>query len=210
MLPHSTTALSHAPEASALWLVRHGESTWNELGLAQGHRDDAELTARGVEQAAAVAERFRGLAVSALYSSDLRRAMQTANAFSKVLGLPVITDARLRERNMGVIEGGPLAAATPDKTGLDAGLVADPDTSPDGGESVRELYQRAAAFCDDLVDQPGTQAADVVVVAHGGTLRVLRAYLAGVPVEQMSWEPLANGSVLRIGAYAVDNRGGTQ
>jgi broad specificity phosphatase PhoE len=210
MLPRSTITLSHTPEASALWLVRHGESTWNELGLAQGHRDDAELTARGMEQAAAVAERFRGLAVSAVYSSDLRRALQTADAFSKVLGLPVITDARLRERNMGVLEGGPLAAATPDQTGLDDGAVADPDTSPDGGESVRELYQRAAAFCDDLADQPSTPATDVVIVAHGGTLRVLRAYLAGVPVEQMSWDPLANASVLRIGAFAANNRGGTE
>jgi 2,3-bisphosphoglycerate-dependent phosphoglycerate mutase len=210
MLPRSATTLSHTPAASALWLVRHGESTWNELGLAQGHRDDAELTARGMEQAAAAAERFRGLAVSAVYSSDLRRALQTADAFSKVLGLPVITDARLRERNMGVLEGGPLAAATPDQTGLDAGLVADPDTSPEGGESVRELYHRAAAFCDDLAGKPDTQAADVVVVAHGGTLRVLHAYLAGVPVERMSWEPLANASVLRIGAFAANYRGGTE
>jgi broad specificity phosphatase PhoE len=210
MLPRSISTLSHPPAASALWLVRHGESTWNELGLAQGHRDDAELTDRGMDQAAAVAEQFRGLAVSALYSSDLRRAAQTADAFSKVLGLPVIKDARLRERNMGLLEGGPLAAATPDKTGLAGGIVVDPDTSPDRGESVRELYQRAAAFCDDLADQPGTQAADVVVVAHGGTLRVLRAYLAGIPVEQMSWEPLANASVLRIGAFSVNNRGGTQ
>jgi hypothetical protein len=39
---------------------------------------------------------------------------------------------------------------------------------------------------------------------------VLRAYLAGIPVEQMSWEPLANASVLRIGAFSVNNRGGTQ
>jgi 2,3-bisphosphoglycerate-dependent phosphoglycerate mutase len=210
MLLRSTTTLGHTPAASALWLVRHGESTWNELGLAQGHRDDAELTARGMEQAAAVAEQFRGLVVSALYCSDLRRAVQTADAFSKVLGLPVINDARLRERNMGVLEGGPLAAATPDKTGLAGGIVVDPDASPHGGESVRDLYWRAAAFCEHLADQPGTQAADVVVVAHGGTLRVLRAYLAGVPVEEMSWEPLANASVLRIGAFSGNDRGGTE
>jgi broad specificity phosphatase PhoE len=210
MLPSSTSTLDHTPTASVLWLVRHGESTWNTLGLAQGHRDDAELTARGAEQAAAAAERFRGLAVSAIYSSDLRRALQTAAAFSEVLGLPVIKDARLRERSLGVIEGTPLAAVTPDQTGLEDGLVADPDASPCGGESVRDLYRRAAAFCDDLARQPGSQAGDVVVVAHGGTLRVLRAYLAGVPVGQMGWEPLENARVLRIDKSAANHRGGTE
>jgi broad specificity phosphatase PhoE len=198
------------PTASALWLVRHGESTWNTLGLAQGHRDDAELTRRGTEQAAEVAERFRGLAVSALYSSDLRRALQTAAVFSQVLGLPVIKDARLRERSLGVLEGTPLAAVTADHTGLDAGHVADPGARPDGGESVRDLYRRAAAFCDDLAGQAASRAGDVVVVAHGGTLRVLRAYLAGIPVEQMRWEPLENARVLRIDARAVNHQGGTE
>jgi broad specificity phosphatase PhoE len=209
MLPSSTTTLSHRLAAPDLWLVRHGESTWNTLGLIQGHRDDAVLTARGAEQAAAVAEQFRSLAVSALYSSDLRRALQTAAAFSEVLGVPVTRDARLRERSLGVLEGTPSAAATAERTGLDAGLVVDPDASPDGGESVRDLYRRVAAFCDDLARWP---AGDVVIVAHGGTLRVLRAYLTGVAVERMRWEPLENARVLRIGACGEreNPRGGTK
>jgi 2,3-bisphosphoglycerate-dependent phosphoglycerate mutase len=230
MLPSSTTPLSHRLVTADLWLVRHGESTWNTLGLIQGHRDDAELTARGAEQAAAAAELFRCLAVSAVYSSDLRRALQTAAAFSEVLGVPVTRDMRLRERSLGVLEGAPQAAATTARTGLGDGLVVDPDASPDGGESVRDLYRRAAAFCDDLARGNAGNAGntgsagsagntgsagdggDVVIVAHGGTLRVLRAYLTGVPVERMSWEPLENASVLRIGARDVSNtpRGGTE
>ncbi len=61
-----------------LHLVRHGESTWNTLGLAQGHDDRAELTSRGQRQAAEAAMRFGGHPVRALYASDLRRALQTA------------------------------------------------------------------------------------------------------------------------------------
>ena len=72
-----------------LFLIRHGESSWNILGLAQGHNDQAQLTHRGRRQAAEAAERFRENQVRALYSSDLRRALQTAAAFSDVLGLPV-------------------------------------------------------------------------------------------------------------------------
>lgn len=205
-----------------LHLVRHGESTWNTLGLAQGHNDLAELTSRGLRQAAEAAERFRGYPVRSLYASDLRRALQTAAAFSAVLGLPVFADARLRERRLGVLEGTASAAIGPSVTGLACGRVTGPDARPAGGESVRDLYRRAASFADDLagalaagaVGQAGEagQAGDVVIVAHGGTLRVLRAYLNGIPVEEMAWEPLENARILRIpdldGKPRMKTRGG--
>ncbi|MBO0801928.1 MAG: histidine phosphatase family protein [Nocardiopsaceae bacterium] len=194
-----------------LWLVRHGESTWNTLGLTQGHNDEAELTERGLRQAAEVAERFAGLNVRAIYASDLRRAQQTAAPLAAAVGIPVVLDARLRERNLGVLEGRHAAGNGPAVTGLDlkAGLLVDPDTRPEGGESVRDLYRRAAAFCDELASDAGAApGADVVVVAHGGTLRVLRAYLSGVPVEQMDWAPLANATVLEFPGFDVTTREG--
>ena len=191
-----------------LQLVRHGESTWNTLGLAQGRGDLAELTGRGLRQAAETAARFSGHPVRALYASDLRRALQTAAAFAGVLGLPVFADGRLRERSLGVLEGTPAVAIDPALTGLADGRVTDPDASPAGGESVRDLYQRAAGFAEELAavhTEDGDQAGDVVVVAHGGTLRVLEAYLTGVPVEQMAWPPLENARVLRIPGYVMQS-----
>jgi broad specificity phosphatase PhoE len=195
----------------ALWLVRHGESTWNTAGLAQGHNDQAELTSRGLHQATEAAEQFRGRSVRAIYASDLRRARQTAAAFGQVLGLPVAADARLRERGLGVLDGTPSAEIGPSVTGLDAGRVTDPEARPYGGESVRDLYARAAAFCDALADmvtsgrekhgaspRPTDAAGDVVIVAHGGTVRVIEAYLGGVPVEEMGWGPVENARVVRI------------
>ncbi len=183
-----------------LFLIRHGESSWNTLGLAQGHNDQARLTYRGLRQAVEAAERFRGQPVRALYSSDLRRALETAAAFSDVLGLPVHADARLRERSLGVLEGTPSATISPAALGLEDGRVANPDARPAGGESVRDLYQRAAAFCNDLDD---AIADSVVVVAHGGTLRVLHAHLSGVPVEEMGWGPLENAEILRVPDFAT-------
>jgi broad specificity phosphatase PhoE len=191
-----------------LHLVRHGESTWNTLGLAQGHNDRAELTSRGQRQAAEAAMRFGGHRVRALYASDLRRALQTAASFSGVLGLPVFADSRLRERSLGVLEGTPAVAIDPALTGLADGRVTDPDARPAGGESVRDLYQRAAGFAEELAavhNGDNDQAGDVVVVAHGGTLRVLEAYLTGVPVEQMAWPPLENARVLRIPGYVMQS-----
>jgi broad specificity phosphatase PhoE len=202
---------AHAAQDSApgLWLIRHGQSTWNVAGLAQGHLDQAELTERGLRQASDAAWQFRDHPVRAIYASDLRRARQTAAAFAAVVGLPVFTDSRLRERSLGVLEGVPSVALGPEVTGLADGRVADPDARPVGGESVRQLYQRAAAFCDELAATVGGSAdgplpwfpdlaGDVLLIAHGGTVRVLAAYLGDIPVEQMSWGPVENAAVVHI------------
>jgi len=203
----------------ALWLVRHGESTWNIAGLAQGHNDEAELTGRGLRQAADAAAQFGYRPVRAIYSSDLRRAQQTAAAFAAVLGLPVHIDARLRERSLGGLEGTAHRTISPSSTGLAEGLVIDPDARPPAGESVRDLYLRAAAFCDDLiatlcdgenslrVNDAGPGNGDVVVIAHGGTVRVLDAYLHGVPVDQMTWRPVDNATIVRISEFGTLLRG---
>jgi 2,3-bisphosphoglycerate-dependent phosphoglycerate mutase len=182
-----------------IWLVRHGESTWNTLGLAQGHCDQARLTRRGEQQAWAVASQLRSRPIGALYASDLRRALQTAAPLAAVLGLPVISDARLRERCLGVLEGTEAAAIHPTVSGLRARRVVDADARPAGGESLREFYRRVAEFADDL-PAPG----DIAVVAHGGTVRMLNAYLRRIPVDRMSWEPLANGCILRSPAWRGD------
>lgn len=193
-----------------LWLVRHGESTWNIAGLAQGHNDEAELTERGLRQAAEAAAEFGYRPVRAIYASDLRRAQQTAAAFAAVLGLPVRADARLRERSLGVLEGTAHTAIGPTATGLADGLVVDPDARPPAGESVRDLYQRVATFCNDLVTEPPAGAGDVLVIAHGGTVRVLDAYARGVPVDQMTWRPVENATVVRIPDFGTFSRGGNQ
>lgn len=197
----------------ALWLVRHGESTWNIAGLAQGHNDKAELTERGLRQAAEAAAQLGYRPVRAIYASDLRRAQQTAAAFAAVLGLPVCADARLRERSLGVLEGTAHQIIDSSVTGLADGLVIDPDTKPLGGESVRDLYARAAAFCDELATGLSGGAAfpgDVLVVAHGGTVRVLDAYLHGVPVDQMTWRPVDNAAVVRIPDFGTRSLGGNR
>jgi broad specificity phosphatase PhoE len=204
--------------APALWLVRHGESTWNITGLAQGHNDEAELTDRGLRQATGAAAQFGYRPVRAIYASDLRRAQQTAAAFAAVLGLPVRADARLRERSLGVAEGTPHAGLGSSVTGLADGLVIDPDARPADGESVRDLYQRAAAFCDEVAASlrpaagaaPAGPGGDVLVIAHGGTVRVLDAYIHGVPVDQMTWRPLDNATIIRIPEFGLRLRGGNR
>lgn len=205
-LPHEADQVTGASDDQVLWLVRHGESTWNTLGLAQGHCDQARLTRQGLRQARAVAARLRDRPVGALYASDLRRALETAAPLAEVFGLAVTRDARLRERCLGVLEGAATAAIGPAANGLHGDRVVDPDARPEGGESIRDFYRRVAGFADELAARlpavagratDAERAGEIVVVAHGGTLRVLNAYLRGVPVERMRWEPLGNGCILR-------------
>lgn len=83
------------------------------FALTQGWDDRAELTRAGRRQASRVAERFRGIAVRAIYVSDLRRARRTAAPLAAVAGVPLALDARLRERCLGVLEGTSAAANGP-------------------------------------------------------------------------------------------------
>ena len=89
-----------------LWLVRHGESTWNTLGLAQGHCDQARLTRLGQRQAWDVASQLRDRPVGALFSSDLRRALETAAPLAEVTGLAVTRDDEYGEHLQRGIEIG--------------------------------------------------------------------------------------------------------
>jgi 2,3-bisphosphoglycerate-dependent phosphoglycerate mutase len=205
---HNQNTPPGPPPGPAIWLVRHGQSTWNIAGLAQGHDDTAELTERGLTQAAEAAWEFRDRPVRAIYASDLRRALQTAAAFAVLLELPVFADARLRERSLGVLEGLPTSAIGPSATGLEAGRVANPAARPAGGESVRDLYRRAAEFIDELAATiDNDEAGDVLVVAHGGTVRVLEAYLHGIPADQMAWGPVENAAIAKIPDFRARLRG---
>jgi broad specificity phosphatase PhoE len=191
MVPRSTRIPS-------LVLVRHGETTWNAAGRVQGHSDEATLTEVGRLQASQLARRVGAPDVGpvrALYCSDLQRSRSTAEPLSARLRLPLQVDGRLRERRFGVVEGESLSVVTADNTGISQGRVVDPDARPEGGESVRDLYLRTASFLDDLLD--GHEAGDVVVVSHGGTIRVALAYLDGIGVDQMSWPPVPNGASFR-------------
>ncbi|GAB4543428.1 MAG: hypothetical protein Fur002_15400 [Anaerolineales bacterium] len=89
-----------------LWLIRHGQTDWNLLGKWQGQAPDAPpLNEMGIAQALAVRGQLPEGKFSAIYSSDLLRAKQTAELIAAPLGLTVILDSRLREINLGAWEG---------------------------------------------------------------------------------------------------------
>jgi broad specificity phosphatase PhoE len=188
-------------DGKRLWMVRHGESTWNNLGLIQGHADGPVLTERGRVQSLEVADRLPFGVVEAIYASDLERAQETATLVGAALGLPVATHDALRERCFGVLEGRPLSDLDPAHSGIRDERVIDAAARPEGGESLDDLYGRVGSFLEWLGDQP--HAGDVVLVTHGGTIRALRAYCAGVPMLDSAWAEVPNGSVWNVRRPAI-------
>ena len=160
-----------------LYIWRHGRTLWNAERRIQG-QTDVELDETGHTQAAAAAAQLARLRPDAIVSSDLRRAVQTAEYLAERTGLPVQLDARLRERHFGEWQGltdTELAQLYPEvHARWRAGRR---DEASVGMESMADLEKRAtAAFLDAADARPG---GTTVITAHGGTAKYGVAALLG-------------------------------
>lgn len=177
--------------SARVWLVRHGESDWNVGGLAQGQACGPVLTPRGAAQCARAARWLVGTRAAVVVSSDLARARQSAQIIAGALDLPVVVEPALRERALGAAEGRPseVLAST---SGIRHGRVEDADRAPEGGETVRQLYERVSGFARTFTPP---DHGETVLVVHGGVIRVWLAWSRGLAPDAMAWPPIPNGAV---------------
>lgn len=188
-----------------LIVVRHGETDWNRVRRLQGHTDVA-LNETGVEQASRLAAALRDEAVVAIHCSDLSRAIATALPVSTLLGLPIVEDCALRERNYGVLEGSTFVQIV-ERFPLEADRLRlrDADHAMPGGESQRSFHRRAidavtaiAALGERTSIERGVAASTVLVVTHGGVLDMLYRDAFAVPLDDERTWPLDNAVINRI------------
>ena len=172
--------------------IRHGETQWNLETRIQGH-GDSPLTAAGMAQAEAIAQRLAGEKFDVLVASDLRRAGETARRIAVRCGVFLASDARLRERNFGVGEG-----LTYDEIGVrypgafSRTRATDPDYTIPGGESRRAFQERVtAAFADLAREHEGRR---VAVVTHGGVLSSVYRFIHGIPIAAPHKVAITNAS----------------
>lgn len=163
-----------------IYLVRHGETDWNQAGLLQGQTDIA-LNAQGLEQAREAAERLKEVPFDIAFCSPLIRAKRTAETIIGDRKINLTTDERLRELNFGPWEGVDI------RTIKDA--ASQPFTNPgsyippEGAESFAQLYKRSGEFVDQvLLPLEGTYET-VLVVAHGGVNRSILNPVLNIPVD---------------------------
>jgi len=162
-------------------LVRHGATDWNRDGRYQGQADPP-LNEEGRAQAEQLAVALRGRVLQAVYSSDLQRARDTAEALAAPHGLRVILDQRLREINQGAWEGmlvDDIAVGFPAEW---SAIERDPlQARAPGGESVADVAQRMLACLTDIA--PAFPRGPVVVVSHGLSLACVLCHARRIPLD---------------------------
>jgi 2,3-bisphosphoglycerate-dependent phosphoglycerate mutase len=177
-----------------LYIVRHGQTEWNASGFAQGH-SDIELDETGRTQAAAMAKALMDCRISKVYSSDLRRCVETADAFAGPLGMMVEAREDLRERTFGQLEGAHYTEIRAWFNGesRQRGL-GEHEIRPDGGESLKDVWNRLAKF-NRLIDRSRENA---LVVTHGGTGGLLMARLMRGTVQTAKSFRLENTGITEL------------
>jgi broad specificity phosphatase PhoE len=165
-----------------LCLVRHGQTEWNNEGRYQG-QSDIPLNETGRIQARTLARQLKGYLFSAIYTSDLQRARDTADAISAVLNIPITTDIRLREINQGEWEGQFIDIIRNHYSDLWKQRIMDPTSiRPPGGETVGEVAERVYAALDDIVRF--FPNGSVLIVSHGLALATVVCKVRGIPIGQ--------------------------
>ncbi|MCA1621539.1 MAG: histidine phosphatase family protein [Acidobacteria bacterium] len=186
-------------ETTRVLLVRHGQSRGNAERRFGGHTP-TPLSELGHRQAEATARALAAEGVTAVYSSDLLRAVETAEPLPRATGLEVRQTAALRERSVGLMEGltfEEAAAAHPEEYA--ALLRGDFEHVLAGGESYRQLLDRAAAELDRAAEE--NRGGTVAVFSHAGTIGILALHLMGAldaPALKPVWLSSSNCGITRF------------
>ena len=154
-------------------LVRHGETDWNVERRLQGHTDIA-LNERGLKQATQMAKALQAidLQFDVLYTSDLQRAAQTAQAIEKVFGVSAITHQALRERNLGALQGLTTKEAPELEPKLwGTHLSRSLHEELRGGESIFQFATRIRGVLEQIRDKHVGKT--ILLVSHGGALDMM-------------------------------------
>lgn len=191
--------------ALEVYLVRHGETQSNLDRVFQGHLDTS-LTERGKEQAECVARTLERIRFDAIYSSDLARAADTARVIaSRQNSTDVVLNPGLREMHYGVLQGVPLndAARVLEPYGIashwESGVFSARGLAAPGGESVRQVRNRASRFIAQVdAEHAPVDGQRILVVSHGGFLRVLVTVFLGLPASQRNAFAIDNCSITKL------------
>jgi probable phosphoglycerate mutase len=190
-------------------MLRHGQTEYNAGNRMQGQLD-TELSELGRDQAVAAAEVLAKRQPLLIVSSDLRRALDTAEALGERSGLPVEVDARLRETHLGDWQGLTHIEVDAAAPGARIEWRNDATWAPHGGESRVDVARRGMPLIKELVSgqtEWGTDEPErpVVLVAHGGLIAALTAALLALPVG--NWPALGgmgNASWVQLSGHGDD------
>ena len=185
--------------ATNVLLIRHGQSKGNAERRFGGHTA-TPLSARGRNQAEVTARTLKSESLTAIYSSDLARAMETARPLANMTGLTIQGTSAFRERDVGVMEGLTFEDAAQQHPEQYAALLRrDFEYVLTGGESYRQLLDRAVQKLDAIIESH--RGGKIALFSHTGTICILALHLMGAldaPELKPVWISSANCGITRF------------
>lgn len=185
--------------STRLLLARHGQTAWNVQCRYMG-QVDVPLDRIGQEQAALLGQRLSGVEFAAIYTSDLLRARETAAAIASHHSCRLIDERRLREMDFGAWQGltYPEIQET-DKLNLEAWEADRLVNSPPGGETLNQFSSRVEEAYQEVTQAHIEET--VLMVAHGGVLKILICLVLGIPAERYWQVQISPASLSEIWVY---------
>lgn len=180
-------------------LVRHGETEWNKTSRYQGVRD-IKLNEKGKYQAEKLFEYLKDEDFDIIYSSTLKRARETVKKIADYQNKEIITISKLMEIDFGQWEGLTFSEIEENYPDLAKKWAKDPTCcKPPEGEHIKEVEERVGNTIDKIVDENPDKK--ILIATHGGIIRIIFAYLLGLPLSRIFSIEVENGSVSRINFY---------
>ena len=185
-----------------LYLLRHGETDWNQKSIFQG-QTDIDLNKKGRDQANKTTEIFRGLELDQIYSSDLKRAKNTALMIARDKSLKVRENKQLREMSFGDWEGLSFAEIKAKYADQAASWQQDPiNNSPPAGEKLLDFKLRINDFFEKIISSH--QGDKILVVTHGGVIKVYLTAILSIKTEKFWQFQIDNCSLTELKFYDQD------
>ena len=183
-----------------LFLVRHGQSQWNLENRFTGWQD-VDITELGQEEARQAGLALANEPIDIAYTSTLIRAQHTLRIILHEMGdphIPIVIDAALNERGYGKLEG-LNKAETAQKYGAEQVHIwrRSFDVPPPGGESLKNTYDRVIPYYQRFIEPKLKEGKNVLVVAHGNSLRALIMFLEHLSPEQILEREIATGQPIK-------------
>lgn len=190
-----------------LVFVRHGQSEWNALGLWTGWKD-VELTEQGREEARRAARHLEDIVLHKAYTSKLSRARQTLHEIKQALGhaeLDTVEHEALNERDYGDYTA-KNKWEIKEQIGEEefTRLRRNWDYPVPNGETLKDVHARALPFYERHILEDLKEGHNVIVAAHGNTLRALMKHLEGVADDKVHELEIGTGEVV---VYEIDDSG---
>ncbi|MRJ11439.1 2,3-bisphosphoglycerate-dependent phosphoglycerate mutase [Ornithobacterium rhinotracheale] len=178
-----------------LILVHHGQSKWNLENRFTGWKN-VELTPLGIEEAQKAGESLKGVHIDEAFTSELVRAQHTLQIILETMGepnIPITKNIALNERSYGDLEG-LNKADTAKKFGEEQVHIwrRSFDVAPPHGESLKDTYDRVVPYYEKVI-KPKLATENILIVAHGNSLRVLIMYLENLTKEEILNREIATG-----------------